>query len=135
MTTCEICGGPLYFKDRVHQARWCLQCASKIGIHRIHDARPREVRSGEGSARSSTKIFIFDPIVSAIQATARADVGVEIDSDAIYAALKTDRDAGLSDPTLEEMEFLVQGNDEGHPPDELCDRHPALDDLLTRVMT
>lgn len=74
-------------------------------------------------------------IVRQIASCAFCDNGAMIDVRDIAAALDADRGAGFTDPTLDEVRLLVQGDETGTPPPALCAIHPALDALLTREMT
>ena len=74
-------------------------------------------------------------IVKAVGSCAFCDNGALISLDDIAAALDADRGAGFRDPTPDEVRLMVQGDDDGVPPPELCTAHPALDALLTTEMT
>ncbi len=74
-------------------------------------------------------------IVRDICACAFCDNGAQLTLDDVAAALDADRGAGFRDPTLDEVKLLVQGDNTGTPPPDLCAAHPALDALLTREMT
>ena len=77
----------------------------------------------------------FRPIVSKIGSAAFCDNGAMITYDDIDAALDADRSAGFRDPTTEEVDLLVFGDDDGRIPRRLMKLHPALNALLTREMT
>lgn len=74
-------------------------------------------------------------IVIDIAAAALAEVDVDIAHTAIDEALEQDRAAGFSDPSPEEVELLVSGDEDGNLSADLRAAHPALDALLDLEMT
>ena len=81
------------------------------------------------------KRWNFPPVVRQIAHVAFCDNGADISLDDIAAALDLDRGAGFSDPSPDEVPLLIRGGESGTPPPELCEKHPALDALLTMEMT